>query len=86
MIAMPNSTALDVFNREFLTIRCRLVDLAAALDRVDRADGQVTDDPRWRQLQQALGEIASPDGNRAERVQMAFSLPYSEDWRRQYGI
>ena len=83
---MPNSTALDVFNREFLTIRCRLVDLAAALDRVDRVDGQVTDDPRWRQLQQAIGEIASPDGNRTERVQMAFSLPYSEDWRRQYDM
>ena len=83
---MPNSTAIDVFDREFLTIRCRLIDLAAALDRISRTDGQVTDDPRWRQLQQAIGVIASPDDNRAERVQMAFSLPYSEDWRRQYGV
>ena len=83
---MPNPTALDVFNREFLTIRCRLIDLAAALDRVGRADGQVTDDQRWQQLQQAIGVVASPDGNRAERVQMAFSLPYAENWRREYGI
>jgi hypothetical protein len=77
---------MDVLNREFLTIRCRLVDLAAALDRVSRADGQVTDDPRWRQFQQAIGAIASPDGNRAERVQMAFSLPYAADWRCRYGV
>jgi hypothetical protein len=77
---------MDVFDREFLTIRCRLVDLAAALDRVDRAGSPVTDDPRLRQLQQAIGLLASPDGNRTERVQMAFSLPYCEDWQHQYGI
>jgi len=38
-IAMSNPTALDIFNREFLTIRCRLIDLAAAIDRVGRANG-----------------------------------------------
>ena len=83
---MPNPTAFDVFNREFLTMRCRLIDLAAAIDRVGRADGQVADDPRWRQLQQAIGVIASPDGNRAERVQTTFSLPYVENWRHEYGV
>ena len=70
----------------FSSIRCRLLDLAAAIDRVDRADGQVADDPRWRQIQQAIGVIASPNGNRAERAQMAFSLPYVENWRREYGV
>ena len=83
---MPNATTMDVFNREFLMIRCRLIDLTAALDRVGRAGSPVTDDPRWRQLQQAIGVLGSPDDNRAERVQMTFSLPYSEDWRCQYGI
>jgi len=83
---MPNPIALDVFNREFLTMRCRLIDLAAAIDRVGRADGQVADDPRWQQLQQAIGVIASPDGNRAERVQMTFSLPYGENWRHDYEV
>jgi len=83
---MPKPIALDVFNREFLTMRCRLIDLAAAIDRVGRADGQVADDPRWRQLQQAIGVIASPDGNRAERVQMTFSLPYVENWRHGYEV
>ena len=83
---MPNPIAIDVFNREFLSLRCRLLDLAAAIDRVNRADGQVADDPRWRQLQQAIGVVASPEGNCAERVQMSFSLPYNQDWRRQYGV
>ena len=83
---MPNPIALGVFNREFLTMRCRLLHLAAAIDRVDRADGQVADDLRWRQLQQAIEVIASPGGNRAERVQMTFSLPYVENWRHEYGV
>jgi hypothetical protein len=83
---MSNPTALDVFNREFLTIRCRLIELAAAIDRVGRANGEVADDPRWRQLQQAIGVIASPEGNRAERVLMTFSLPCAENWQREYGV
>ena len=83
---MPKPTALDVFNREFLTMRCRLIDLAAALDRIGRAKGQVADDPRWWQLQQAIEEIAGHDGNRVERVQMTFSLPYVENWQREYGV
>jgi hypothetical protein len=85
-ITMPNPTALDVFNREFLTMRCRLIDLAVAIDRVSRADGQVADDPRWRQLQQAIEVVASPDGNRAEEVQMTFSLPYVESWQHDYEV
>ncbi len=83
---MPNLIAREVFDREFLAIRCRLLDLAAAIDRIGRADGQVADDPRWRQLQQAIGVIASQDGRRAERLQMAFSLPYDGNWRHDYGV
>jgi len=82
---MPNPTAAQVLDREFLSIRCRLLDLAAAMDRVDRAEGQVTDDRRWQQIHQAIGAIASPNGSRAEQTQLAFSLPYSENWRREHG-
>jgi len=83
---MPKAIARDVFDREFLAMRCRLLDLAAAIDRIGRADGQVADDPRWRQLQQAIGVIASQDGRRAERVQMTFSLPYDGNWRHEYKV
>jgi len=83
---MPASSATQVLDREFLAIRCRLLDLAAGMDRVDRAEGQVADDPRWRQIHQAIDAIASPNGSRAERTQLAFSLPYSENWRHEYGV
>jgi hypothetical protein len=83
---MPATTVTEVLDREFLTIRSRLLDLAAAIDRLDRAEGEISADPRWRQIQQVIEILASPDGNRAERTQLAFSLAYSEDWRRDYGL
>jgi hypothetical protein len=83
---MPKSTATQVLDREFLSIRCRLLDLAAAMDRVDRAEGRVTDDRRWQQIHKALDTIAAPNGNRAEQTQLAFSLPYSENWRHEYEV
>jgi hypothetical protein len=73
--------AATVFDCEFLAIRCRLLDLAAALDRVQRVEPGAAADPRWAQIQQALGVIGQPGADRAERVQMAFSLPYDAHWR-----
>ena len=55
---MSNPLARDVFDREFLTMRCCLLDLAAAIDRIGRADGQMADDP-------ALA--ATPAGHRSNR-------------------
>jgi hypothetical protein len=48
-LAMANSrTARDVFDQEFLTIRAKLLEVAAALDRIDRAGGSLANDPRPR--------------------------------------
>ena len=78
---MHNPTAEAVLQREFLTTRCLLVDLAAALDRVDRAEGPVADDPRWATIRRSLGILAEESDGRARRVQEAFSLPYDAHWR-----
>ena len=83
---MADLTATDVLDREFLTIRSQLLDLAAALDRVGRGLGDLADDSRWTQIQQVMEVIAGLQGNRAERSQLLFSFPYIEDWRRQFGL
>lgn len=70
--------AADVLDREFLGIRCRLIDLAAALDRIDRAEGAPAGDPRWSQIRRSLEILGGSAPNRAEQVQLAFSLPYEE--------
>ena len=39
--------APEVLQREFLEIRARLLQVAASLDRLGRAEGSVADDPGW---------------------------------------
>ncbi len=80
------TTATAVLDREFLTIRAKLIEIAAALDRVDRGEGSVADDARLGQIRRSLEILASSHPNRAERVQMLFSLPYDEQWPTRFGI
>ena len=53
--------------------RHKLIDLAAFLDRVDRATGK--DDFRVMAFRKALRELASSKARRAQRVLLAFSDP-----------
>ncbi len=75
----------EVADRYFLEMRCRVLDLAAALDRLDRAEGRADDDPRFAQLRNAIAELSTAELGRAERVQLAFSREYDPDWRGARG-
>ena len=78
--------AKEVLDRDFLTIRSRLIDLAAALDRVERGQGSVERDPRMARIREALAIVAGPGADRAARVLVAFSLPYRDNWRQEYAV
>ncbi len=73
--------APEALERDFLNIRARLLELAASLDRIDRAEGSVAADPRMAQIDRAIDILASRQSNRARDVQFAFSLPYDTSWR-----
>ncbi len=75
---------VTVLNREFLEIRSRVLELAAALDRLDRAPerpGAHPPDRRLAQLRQAIESLLEPGPGRAETVQRRFSLDYDPEWR-----
>ena len=76
-------TAPEVLDREFLGIRAKLLEVAASLDRIGRAEGSVDDDPRLAQLRAALQLLVDASADRAEQFQMLFSLPYDENWQDQ---
>ena len=78
--------ASEVLQREFLGIRARLIDIAAILDRIDRPEGGVSDDPRLSDIRRGLEILAGDAPNRAEQLQLLFSLPHQDDWRKQYGL
>jgi len=94
LFAYPKSEALmppllsapEVLNREFLEIRCKILELAAAFDRLDRADGSIDDDPRLARLREALEVVLGQSNDRAEQVQMIFSREYEEDWQQKLDI
>jgi hypothetical protein len=79
-------TAPDILNREFLEIRSKVLELAAAFDRLDRADGTVADDARTTRLREALSVVLGREEDRAEKVQMIFSRPYDEGWQRSLKV
>jgi len=75
--------ALEVLDRDFLEIRAKLLEIAAGLDRITRAPGRPVEppDPRLAQIHRAIDALRGPDPDRAETIQLIFSLPYDEAWR-----
>ena len=69
-------TSQQVIDLYFLEARAKLIDLAAFLDRVQRAGGQ--DDFRLRAFRQALGELTKNESDAAKRVLLAFSDPTTD--------
>ena len=65
---MTRQQVLDLY---FLDARHKLVEVAAFLDRVERADGK--EDFRLQAFRAALSELVRRKQNRAKRVLLAFS-------------
>jgi hypothetical protein len=78
---LPADRALDNF---FLEARCKLLDVAAILDRINRGlpDSELANDPRLAKIRQALEVLEDLSGGRAERIQKIFSLDYDPSWER----
>jgi hypothetical protein len=64
---MTRQQVLDLY---FMDARCKLIELAAFIDRVERASGE--EDFRMTELRKAMRELEGATG-RAERVLLAFS-------------
>ncbi len=81
---MPDDmTAANMFDREFLEARRRIIEIAAAFDRIGRAEGtdSISSDPRMAKMSEAIGMLTDGKPDRARRVQMIFSDAYDSDWR-----
>jgi len=70
---MTRQQILDLY---FLDARHKLIELAAFLDRVERADGK--DDFRLKAFHAALGALTSRKKQKAKNVLIAFSDPTIE--------
>jgi hypothetical protein len=82
MKEIPSLKAQQALDHFFLDTRCRLLDLAAALDRIGRGEGAdlVSVDLRMTRIKAALEIILKQDSGRAEAVQNLFSQEYDPNW------
>ena len=71
-----NLTAPEVLDAYFLEARARLIELAATLDRIDRAAGSqaVQSDARLKFIQDSLEILQRAQPARAKAVQELYSL------------
>jgi hypothetical protein len=70
-------TALELVDEYFIETRNRVLEVAAFLDRVDRAGG-ARDDFRMRALENALQALTSVSHTRVAHIQMLLSDPTTE--------
>lgn len=73
MATMTRQQVLDLY---FMENRAKLIDLAAFLDRVDRATGEA--DFRLVAFREALRELNSGQPERAKKVLLSLSDPTTE--------
>lgn len=82
--AMPADAVVD---RYFLEMRAKVLDVAAALDRVERGEGaeRIRGDERLAKLRSAIEILLEDKPDRAKRVLMVFSDRYEAGWERPGG-
>ena len=84
---MPNDRkSAEVLDQEFLPVRAKILEVAAALDRLGRASGLLATDSRREQMHAAIHVLLRPEDDRAEQIQLIFSRPYMDDWREKFEV
>lgn len=85
-IMKSTRTATSALDGSFLETRCKIIEIAANLDRIAQATdaSNIAADRRMSQLTAALAILLDGNADKARRCQMAFSLPYEEGWHDRF--
>ena len=72
----------------FLDARAKLLSVAAMMDRIDEAEGDLSarSSETVEKLRKAIAMCGETQGGRAEQLQHLFSRPYDAEWRRQMDL
>lgn len=74
---------IPVIEQEFLPLRAKLLEIGAALDRLER-EGIATSEPRMSKIRAAIVALLEGGEDRAEQIQLVFSRPYEDEWREKF--
>ncbi|MEQ8211217.1 MAG: hypothetical protein RH917_15425 [Lacipirellulaceae bacterium] len=76
----------QVLEREFLLVRAKILEIAAALDRIDRGEGELPQTDQKRLLRQGIEKLLADSADRAEAIQLLFSREYQPNWREEFQV
>ena len=79
-------TAQQIVLEDFMIARARIVELAATLDRIERATGDVDDSKNMQLLMQGMHILCDDEVEKAKRVQLLMSRQYDPQWQAQMSI
>jgi hypothetical protein len=78
--------SISVIEQEFLPLRAKLLEIAAALDRLDRVGVAAANEPRVTKIRAAIQVLLDDGEDHAEQIQLVFSRAYEEDWKEKLQI
>ncbi len=83
---MVERSAEQIVADDFMIARARIVELAATLDRIERATGDVEDSKNMQLLMQGMQVLCDDEVEKAKRVQLLMSRLYDPHWQSQMSI
>lgn len=88
---MKSHTAQTVLDACYLETRAKLLEVAAVLDRIDRAEqsqSPLSDEAAMRreQIAAAIRILLGDSPHRAEMIQQSFSRQFDPQWRSDFGL
>ena len=83
---MVERSAEQIVADDFMIARARIVELAATLDRIERATGNVEDSKNMQLLMQGMQVLCDDEVEKAKRVQLLMSRQYDPQWQSQMSI
>jgi hypothetical protein len=75
---------IPVIEQEFLPLRAKLLEIGAALDRLEREGVAVSQEPRLTKIRAAIEALLEGGEDRAEQIQLVFSRQYEDEWREKF--
>ncbi len=79
-------SAEKIIADEFMIARAKIVELAATLDRIERARGETADSKPMQLLLQGMHILCDDEFDKAKRVQLLMSRQYDPQWQLRMSI
>ena len=83
---MAERSATQIVADEFMIARAKILELAATLDRIERASGSVDDSKNMQLLVQGMHILIDDQVEKAKRVQLLMSRDYDPNWQNIMSI